>query len=202
MIYLNDGSYCSELKVSPKNWQTLKASLKKEWYIYYRFYDPKFKTDPRFKKGKLILLKGMNAFKSLKDRQEETKRLISQELNRLKEGFHPIQGQNPAESTPFSITPSTPFLLALEQSAKRINSSKSTEGDLRSILNFVRVAADGLHLAEKPIGTISRKHVKLLLTQIESNQPVQSAHRYNKVRTYLMILFKKRLVVCCLNGFL
>jgi len=43
MIQLLFGCYCSELKVHPQNWQKPKASMTKDWYIYYRFYDPLFK---------------------------------------------------------------------------------------------------------------------------------------------------------------
>ena len=76
MIQLQFGCYCSELKVSPKNWQTRKVSLKKDWFVYYRFYDPLLKDNPKFRKGKLIVLKGMNQFKTIEERQDHNKQII------------------------------------------------------------------------------------------------------------------------------
>ena len=43
MIKLKNGCYTSDIKVHPKNWQSTRASTKKDWYIFYRFYDPSFK---------------------------------------------------------------------------------------------------------------------------------------------------------------
>ena len=37
---LINGCSRTEIAVYPKNWNTKKASLKKAWYIWYRFFDP------------------------------------------------------------------------------------------------------------------------------------------------------------------
>jgi len=42
MIILPLSCTCSDLKVYPKNWMSAKVSIKKDWYVYYRFYDPVF----------------------------------------------------------------------------------------------------------------------------------------------------------------
>ncbi|HEX8316482.1 MAG TPA: hypothetical protein VF609_15880 [Flavisolibacter sp.] len=55
MIHLSNGCKCSEPKVNPANWETGKASLKKNWFIYYRFYDPSVKD--KYPKGKLRIIK-------------------------------------------------------------------------------------------------------------------------------------------------
>ncbi len=82
------------IKSSSSKWQKPKASLTKDWYIYYRFYDPLFKKEAKYKKGKLVMLKGMNQFKVVADRQMETQKLLYDELKKLKEkGFNPITGQ-------------------------------------------------------------------------------------------------------------
>ena len=49
MIILPLFCTCSALKVNPKNWQSAKVSIKKDWYVYYRFYDPVFKENPTYK---------------------------------------------------------------------------------------------------------------------------------------------------------
>ncbi len=76
MISLPNNCRCSELKVMPKNWKNQHASLKKDWYLYYRFYDPIFKANRQFPKGKLIIIKGMNQYKILSQRRDVTNHLI------------------------------------------------------------------------------------------------------------------------------
>jgi hypothetical protein len=40
MITLPNSCKCSELKVNPKNRENSRASVRKNWFIYYRFYNP------------------------------------------------------------------------------------------------------------------------------------------------------------------
>ena len=95
MIELPFGCYCSELNIHPKNWQVNKATIKQEWYAFYRFYDPVFKENPKYKKGKLIILKGMNHFKGFEERISQAKEIIAKELERLKnDGYNPITGNS------------------------------------------------------------------------------------------------------------
>ena len=84
MIKLPFSCYCTELKVHPKNWQLQKTSLKNGWYVYYRFYDPNFLNNPKFKYGKLVVIKRMNQFKTIEDRQRDTKLIIEEEIGKFK----------------------------------------------------------------------------------------------------------------------
>jgi len=68
--HLTNGCSHSEFTVKPTDWHTKKAKISFNWYIKYRFYDPSQA------KPKQVMLKGMNSFKSLIERQEETKRLL------------------------------------------------------------------------------------------------------------------------------
>lgn len=77
MINLPNKCTCSNISLHPKNWNSKDAKASIDWYIMYRFYDP------NFEKPKLIILKGMNQFKGLSDRQEATKTAISSELNEI-----------------------------------------------------------------------------------------------------------------------
>ncbi len=192
MIKLPFSCYCTELIVYPKNWLLQKASLKKGWYVYYRFYDPNFLNTPKFKYGKLVVIKRMNQFKTIGERQENTKVIMEQELNRLKNNaYNPITNSSTEIVSPqINISPSTGFIVALTLAEKRISASVSTKRDLRSILRYVSKAAGQLEYSELPISMISRKHIKQLLAQIDSTNG-ESAHRYNKVRSYLMILYKE-----------
>jgi hypothetical protein len=78
MIQLPNGCYCGELVVNPKNWKQLGASLKKDWYISYRFYDPQQKN--KYPKGKFRVVKGMNSFTNLEEGRTATKEIIKIEL--------------------------------------------------------------------------------------------------------------------------
>jgi uncharacterized protein YecE (DUF72 family) len=48
---------CTELKVYPNNWTDKNVSLKKEWYIFYRFYDPAFSYSYEFLSQKAVQIK-------------------------------------------------------------------------------------------------------------------------------------------------
>lgn len=76
MNYVN-GCSRSEIKVTPANWQTNRASVKKNWKIYYRYYDPATKGTKDW--GKMIQIRGMNDDKDLQSRQATTKFLLEQE---------------------------------------------------------------------------------------------------------------------------
>ena len=53
MLSLPNGCSCSDLAVFPANWKLKNASIKAEWYIYYRFHAPKFKDIPKYKTASL-----------------------------------------------------------------------------------------------------------------------------------------------------
>ncbi len=192
MIKLPFECYCTELKVHPENWQLPRASVKKDWYVYYRFYDPTYKNNPKFKKGKLVIIKGMNQFKSISERQTETREIIRRELERLKnDSYNPITSKIIKVVLPqMDIDPSTSFINALTLVEKRISASVSTKRDLKSILKFLTAAAIQLRYSDFPIISISRKHIKQLLSHIDISYG-ESSHRYNKIRSYLMMLYKE-----------
>lgn len=194
MINLPSSCHCSELKVHPKNWLSTKASIKKDWYIFYRFYDPAFKNNDKFNYGKLVVLKGMNHFKTVLERQSQTQQIINLELAKLKhKSYNPITGFIIIQQVILQeINPESAFITALELVEKRITASQSTKRDLRSVLNYVRVASDQLLYSQIQISGISRKHLKQILLFIDMIYG-ESAHRYNKVRSCLMMLFKELL---------
>ena len=155
MILLSFSCYCSELSVHPKNWLSPRASTKKDWYIFYRFYDPAYRDNPKFKKGKLVQIRGMNDFKDLQQRKDETKRIIDFELGKLKDqSYNPITGNIIEPICLLSdIEPYTPFIVALTNVEKRISCSPSTKRDLRSVLNFVSKASMQLGYYTMPISS-------------------------------------------------
>lgn len=192
MIKLPFECYCTELKVNPKNWQTPRCTLKKDWFVFYRFYDPTYRENTKFKKGKLVILKGMNQFKTIPDRQTETKKIIERELGKLKnEAYNPITSKTLISIAPLlDIEPLTPFIKAFSLAEQRISASVSTKRDLRSTLKFVTSAAMQLRYSELPVNNIGRKHIKQLLSHIDICNG-ESPHRYNKIRSYLMMIYKE-----------
>ena len=141
MQNLPNGCYCSAFHIYPKNWKTTRASVKKDWYISYRFYDPAFLNTPKFKYGKLVITKGMNSFKTPEERRKTTEDLITTELHKLQvQSFNPITGQSITRSfSDFGIAPTIPFIKALEEAEKRCQVSPSTKRDFRSALRFYRM---------------------------------------------------------------
>jgi hypothetical protein len=90
MIQLPNNCYCGDFSVNPKNWKQITASIKKEWYISYRFYDPAQKE--KYPKGKLRIVKGMNGFNTLEARRRATQEIIKIESDIESDGFNAITG--------------------------------------------------------------------------------------------------------------
>src|SRR5689334_13067289 len=126
LILLPNGCKCSQIKVHPKNWQTITASVREDWYIWYRFHDPLFKD--KHPKGKQIKKQGMNEFKTANERRESTRKFIADIIKDLTEnGYNPITGLYiEQERIEYEIDPTTPFLKALEKAATFMKCEHST----------------------------------------------------------------------------
>src|SRR5687767_8787172 len=131
MIQLKNGCYCSTLKVNPNNWYKPNIGITKDWFIYYRFYDPLYKANPKYKKGKLVILKGMNHLKTCSTRSERTKELIVEETRRLCDlHYNPITGcLTEKQDSVFLIQSHTSFVKALKEMEKEIKGAASTKRD-------------------------------------------------------------------------
>jgi integrase len=189
MILLPNNCYRTELKVNPRNWQTVKASIKKDWFIYYRSYTSK---ESNSKQGKLIILKGMNHLKIWEDRISETVKIMALEKDKLEQRKNIYIKEEIISNTLnlYEIPPTTNFIQALELAEKRINAAPSTKRDLKSTIKYISNAAESLNYKDLPINLISRKHFKHLLFYIDSTKG-ESIHRYNKIRSYLMMIYKE-----------
>jgi len=119
MKNLLNGCSRSEFAVTPKNWKTAKASIKKHWKIHYRFYDPAFKDHPKYKGKIQRAIRGMNDFHTLEDRQAATRDLIELETKTIDvRGWNPISNKFMVEVLEDvfcgEVTKDTPFIIALE----------------------------------------------------------------------------------------
>lgn len=199
MILLPNGCHCSghpgkpekgiapTLPVSPSNWKTSKASIKKAWMIHYRFYDPETNG------MKQVIIKKMNKFKTLLERQDATQALMEAELDMLINwGYNPITGKcNEPSAEILEIEPHTPFIKALRIVKKKLNKAQSTLSDINSVINGLEKATDQLRISQLPIGQVSRKHIKISLDLCSQINPNWSPNRFNKYRSYLQILFNE-----------
>lgn len=191
MIQLPNGCACSEPSVYPKNWKSCKTSaIKKKWYIQYYFHDPELKE--KYKYGKLVIIKaGINRFKTVTERRTAVKALRNDEINRLHNGYNPITNKT---TTPFDfdyeIDPHTASEKAIKKAAEKITGAKSTRSDLNTVSRHLKKSLKQLRLDTIPIKDLKRRHIKATLENLAQTRNYSSA-RYNKVRSYVMIIFSE-----------
>lgn len=188
MVSLPNNCRCSEIKVSPANWDKKGATTKKPWKIHYRFYDPS-----QIKPYQVIIKAGINQLKDLTERRMVVRELIKNEYIKLKsEGFNPISGENlPPVEVAFEISPDTLFIKALKKALEKLQLAHRTKKDMGCIIKGVEKAVNQLQYTSMPISQISRKHIKIVLEQCLKNNPTWTAIRYNTYRAYLIMLFKE-----------
>jgi integrase len=209
MLTLPNGCKCSAklsssssewtFSVFPSNWQKPNASLKKAWYVHYRFYDPRYCE--QYPKGKLIICKGMNEYKELSQRQKATADIIRNELNNLlKWQYNPINGDflnpkdvpNPvaAHLNGLGINDEEPLIYVLEYALKNVEVAPTTRIDLKSVLKYFTVAAADLGLDRVPVREITKRHVKLILKRCGEIKKNWSNRTYNYYKAHISILFR------------
>lgn len=187
MVSLPNGCYCTELKVNPSNWKEPNANLDKDWFIWYRFYDPEQLDADGKIKPKLVPVKGMNHFKKLSERREFTKMLIKEELHQLQEeGYNPITGRR---SAGIQVNENMPFNQALDHALENITVEPHTRADIKSVLKYCKAAADLLRLSTLPIKQIRRKQIIMILDQCKKDNKKWSDNLFNHYRKYLTILY-------------
>lgn len=191
MIALPNGCSCSEISVTPKNWKTIKANVKRQWRIIYRFYDPAFKGTKKW--GKQIPVKGMNEYHDLADRQAITQGLIEDELDRLKnDGYNPITRLSipPVHESGQDIEPNTRFADALTAALPRLKCIDRTRKEIKNSLVHINSSIVSLRFHRMPISEVRIRNIILLLEQVRKNNQGFGASSYNHYRSYLMMLFK------------
>lgn len=195
MKLLCNGCSRSDIAVTPKNWNSPKASIKRKWRIYYRFYDPAFRDEPKYKKGKMVAIRGMNKFYTLEERQSITEGLLSQEMDLLdNQGYNPITGklQEPdvIDTCEFLVMPQTGFTKALAEAVPKLTGDRHTIACARSVVKYITVAANQLHYNGIQISDIKRRHIIKVLEKCGEIKKKWSAHNYNFYRANLMMVFK------------
>lgn len=206
MFPLPNGCMRSEISVSPANWHTVKAKIKKPWKIYYRFYDPDYKGTKDW--GKQISVKGMNVVSELKARQKSTRDLIDDVIRELElEGFNPITGNYlpPEGSSARMINPFSPLREALDVAFERLDIGKDARETMGYALVNMKNALQDLRFDKMAVSQVEPRHIIFWLDKIGENKykaaeksdkppragtEIWSASNYNHHRAYMMMLFR------------
>lgn len=214
MKYLFGGCYRSDFAVFPKNWKSQKASLKKPWHVFYRFYDPANKE--LHPGGKDVRLRAMNKFKDLADRQTAMQEAIDIELDLIDgQGYNPItdvyMAPEPVEeksTVPYEVTPDTPLIDSLTKAFELVDGVKQTRDDIRSVLKYFAQSAEMLQKDRIPLKDIRRadliyilKNCKNLTVELRRKsgivkvQKIWNANQFNTYRKYLSILYSQLVIM-------
>ena len=190
---LPNGCRRSPFKVHPKNWQNITASVREDWYVWYRFHDPAFKD--KYPKGKLIKKQAINGFKTATERRAAAKAIINDLRIDLEEkGYNPITGLSIVEpERDYEISPDTPLVRALEQAAPFIKCEHSTMLELKRLTKHFGAAADKLRYGSLPVSEIKRKHIRYTLDHMEREAKYWSGSIFNHYRRSLSMLFSQLL---------
>lgn len=200
MKTLPNNCRAGKMGVFPKNWKTAKADPNLKWYISYRFYDD------NLNQKKLVIIKGMNEYSDLKQKQDAVRILIEEELDQLEhKGYNPITKTYSISQHEIEISEYTPFLQALNYAKDKMKVSPATMIDINSCLKYFSEAAKQLKYDLMPIGQIRRRHLKHLLDRtgkIKLSTPVVistktgktklgtwTANTFNQYKAHLSMLF-------------
>jgi len=208
MHLLPNNCSCSAPTVSPKDWMTGGIKLLKvDWYIQYYFRDPSVEDLP--KRGKFIIIKRMNKFKTLAERREATQFLLDNEVDLLLNfEYNPVKNTRiypTAEVYEKGIDPDTPFTEALTLALGLLSVTRETKQDIRSIIKYITLAATRVGYSNLQVNEVTRKHIKILLDQ-QAHLKITSPKgelvtrswtnaRYNVYWKYLHRLFEE-LIEC------
>lgn len=190
---------CSEVWASPKNWKTItgKKALTENWYVQCVFYDPKFKE--KYPKG-FPFRKKLNKLKTLEERKAAVQ-LYLEEIPKLflDKGYNPITKtfmiEPVQEEKNFlkELCEETPFNIALDLAISSLKKAESTMNDLNAVVKNVKKSATQLRYDDIAVSEITRKHIKLIIDNLEKVDGEFSAHKFNKYRSYLSIIFSELL---------
>ena len=201
MLLLPNNCRAGNLTVYPKNWKTVKANAKLIWSISYRFYDD------NLKQCRKVVIKGMNRYDLLHEKQAAVHALMADELRMLKdEGLNRITGIFKLEKEN-DVTTYTPFIEALNYAFEHIKVSAAYKIDIKSCLKYITLAAMELYFDRYPLRDIRRKQLLLLLektgeikkAELEKKRKANtkkilpeawSANTFNYYRSSLGVLYK------------
>lgn len=181
-ITLPGGCQCSAPSIYPKNYKTSAHSIKVDWYIQFRFFDPVNAPN-----GKRIIVKGgINAIKDWKERTYNIKLMLEKLTDRLKEGFNPITNITISDEP----TENLPFNKALDFGLQSLSVDPMTKKDISNVITWVKKAVVVAGFARLPVKEVSKKHIRKVLEHVAKLKPETfSDNLYNHYLKYLQIVF-------------
>lgn len=185
----------SDLWVHPENWKTLTSqkSLKLDWRVECKFYDPLFKE--KYPKG-FLYRKKLNRFRTLEERKAVVETWLK-EIPKLFEekGYNPITKKYmipELKPVPGTLHSKLNFVEALKIAYPLLSVSDGVKNELRRIVAKVDLSATKLKM-DFPICEIHSGHIRDLLDPLGLTN-----NEYNKFLTHLSIvlsdLVEKRMV--------
>jgi site-specific recombinase XerC len=185
----------SEIWVHPENWKSLttQKSLKLNWYVECKFYDPLFKE--KYPKG-FPYRKKLNSYRTIEERKAAVQ-LLLKEIPKLLEdkGYNPITKKYmiPEPKPVLGVLhPKLNFTEALKITYPLLSVSEGVKKEIKRIVNKVEKSAAELRI-EFSICEIHSGHIRDLLDPLDL-----TPNEYNKYLTHLSIvlsdLVEKRMV--------
>lgn len=183
----------SEPFISPKNWNTKRKDiLNKNWFVQCYFFDPLYKD--KYPRG-FPYRKKINKLHDLDDRIAAAKFLLDAIPQLFISGYNPISKEymyaDISESSNLEITEHSPFLDALNWAFSNITVSNTTKNDIKYILKAFSISLLALRLDKIAIGTVRKRQIRFVIDDIQKRDGLFSAHKFNKYRDHLSILFKE-----------
>lgn len=178
-IALPNNCYCSVPKVYPSNWKSSKASMHVLWYIHYRFYSPS-RSKPKQK-----IVKGMNDYIVLSERQDVTQTLLENEITLLKAGYNPLIEQiiKPAEEKQLSVngepTEESTLIACLEYCVAKVEVEEETRSEIAGSVRFFKKSAEKLQLDTLLLKDVKRKIIKQIIDNFKNIKKVWNANQFN-----------------------
>ncbi|GEO08788.1 tyrosine-type recombinase/integrase [Segetibacter aerophilus] len=212
MLRLENNCRVGNFTVFPSNWKTVRANVNLIWKIKFRFYDD------NTGQVKQIVVKGMNSYATLKEKRDATQALLENERSLIVDQlYNPITEQFFNREPEAQISTTTEFTKALDFALERVKAGKETMDNLRSIVAYIKKAAEALKYSQLPISAIRIKHLTLLLEKCgelkkksiivvskrkgKTKKGVWTSNTFNQYRAHLGMLFKilKKMEVCEAN---
>tara|TARA_B100000378_G_scaffold274352_1_gene268636 strand:- start:2508 stop:3725 length:1218 start_codon:yes stop_codon:yes gene_type:complete len=194
-LLLINGCSVSTPSVNPKNYKQGGVELlEKDWYIQYRFHDPKYYHD--YPKGKLCIIKGMNKYHTLKERRDYIAILIESLLQELVErGWNPITKEYMIneEIQAGKLLPQTPFIDAFFLALEKLDITDKHRKQVNWLIVRLEKAAVKLKYRQLSIDDLTRRQLKEVFELCK-----MPANYYNHAKRYISSLFSELIEYeCC-----
>ena len=200
MKLVSNGCRYGKISVYPKTWERTNASIKKQWYINYRFFDPAYKD--KYPIGYQKRIKGMNSYHTLVERQDAVRTLLKNEIEILDAGYNPILEQftHVPDTSDYIISPYARTKDALDDAFKRVKMCPEGKMDVKSTLKYFQIAAAELNLDYMAVKDIRRRHIIKVMDRLAQTKDIWTAATHNRYLKNMRAIFKELLKVEAIEG--